>query len=236
MMFDRPIHQQILHILRLLNADLLEHCQAYFGGGTQLVLELGEYRQSQDIDFLCPFGQGYTALRRAIFDSGYAALFPNRANLQFPRDIRADQYGIRFPIQTGGFLIRFEIVAEGRIDFDPPQHFDWMAIPCLSRVDAIAQKLLANSDRWADTSTFARDLIDLAMLRVQSPFPTSAIDKAEAAYPVLLPLQRALTYLESHPEFRDRALEQLQVRPLAPVSQGLNLLMAEYRTNPSSGN
>jgi hypothetical protein len=44
MMFDRSIHQQILHILRLLNADLLKDCQAYFGGGTQLVLELGEYR------------------------------------------------------------------------------------------------------------------------------------------------------------------------------------------------
>ena len=227
-MFSKPVHQQILRILQALNANLLRDCHAYFGGGTQLVLEFGEYRQSQDIDFLCPFGQGYTQLRRAIFDSGYDALFVERTGLQFPRDIRADQYGIRFPIQTEAYLIRFEIVAEGRIAFDLPQQLDWCPVACLSRIDAIAEKLLANSDRWADPSTFVRDLIDLAMLRVQSPFPTTAITKAEAAYPVIVPLQRALQHFQSYPDVRDRCFEHLQIQQSDLILEGLDRLTVEY--------
>lgn len=223
-MFNRPVHQQILHILQSLNASLLSECRAYFGGGTQLVLELGEYRQSQDIDLLCPFGAGYTHLRRAVFDLGYDALFVDRAGLHFPREIRADQYGVRFPIQTTDFLIRFEIVAEGRIDFEPPQQFSWAAVSCLSRVDAIAEKLLANSDRWADPATFARDLVDLAMLRVQAPFPRSAVTKAEAAYPVIMPLQRALIYFQAHPDFRDRCFDQLQIQQPEFILMGIDRL------------
>jgi hypothetical protein len=227
-MFNKPVHQQILQILQALNANLLRDCHAYFGGGTQLVLEFGEYRQSQDIDFLCPFGQGYTQLRRAIFDSGYEALFLERAGLQFPRDIKADQYGIRFPIQTEAYLIRFEIVAEGRISFELPQQFDWCPVACLSRVDAIAEKLLANSDRWADSSTFSRDLIDLAMLRVQAPFPPIAITKAEAAYPVIAPLQRSLKFWQSQPDFRDRCFEYLQIQQSDLILRGLKMLAVEY--------
>jgi hypothetical protein len=226
-MFKESVHQQILHILNSLNSSLLKECQAYFGGGTQLVLEFGEYRQSRDIDFLCPFGQGYTKLRRAIFESGHDALFAERSGLQFPRDIRADQYGIRFPIQTESYLIRFEIVAEGRINFEPPQSFDWVSVACLSRMDAIAEKLLANSDRWADTSTLVRDLIDLAMLRLQAPFPTAAIAKAESAYPVISPLQQALRYFQSHPEFRDHCFEQLQIQQRDSVLNGIKLLAIE---------
>lgn len=199
-----------------------------FWRGTQLVLEFGEYRQSQDIGFLCPFGQGYTQLRRAIFDSGYGTLFVDRAGLQFPHDIRADQYGIRFPIQTEAYLIRFEIVAEGRIALESPQQFDWCPVACLSRVDAIAEKLLANSDRGADTSTFARDLIDLAMLRVQAPFPSTAIVKAEAAYPVIAPLQRALKHFQSHLGVRDRCFEHLQIQQSDLILRGLEMLTAEY--------
>ncbi len=231
-MFRKPVHQQILQILQALNATVLETCGAYFGGGTQLVLEFGEYRQSQDIDFLCPFGSGYSQLRRALFDCGYDALFIDRVGLQFPRDIRADQYGIRFPIQTQVGLIRFEIIAEGRISFEPPQHLDWCPVACLSRVDAIAEKLLANSDRWADSSTFARDLIDLSLLRVQAPFPPTAITKAEAAYPVIAPLRQALSNFQSHPGLRDRAFAHLQIDHPGLILQGLNLLTIDYLDAP----
>lgn len=227
-MFEQPVHQQILLILRALNAELLQQCQAYFGGGTQLVLELGEYRQSQDIDFICPYGAGYSQLRRAIFDSGYDALFIDRSTLEFPRDIRADQYGIRFVIQSKQFQIRFEVVAEGRIAFESPQQLSWCPVLCLSRIDAIAEKLLANSDRGMDTSTFARDLIDLALLRLQSPWPSQAILKAEAAYPVILPLQRSLTYFQDHPDFQRRCFQALQVRRPEMVLQGIELCLREY--------
>ncbi len=232
-MFNRPIHQKIFSILQALNAELLRECSAYFGGGTQLVLELGEYRQSHDIDFLCPYGPGYTLLRRALANSGYKVLFPHLTDLQFPRDIRADQYGIRFPVQVGDFLIRFEVVAEGRIAFDPPQQLDWCPVACLSRVDAIAEKLLANSDRGLDTSTFARDLIDLAMLRIQAPFSPAAVEKAEAVYPVLSPLQQALSRFQADPIFRDRCFGALQIQQSELILTGLQLLTADYLPDQS---
>lgn len=34
----------------------LVRCGYLFGGGTALVLQLGEYRESVDIDFLCALG------------------------------------------------------------------------------------------------------------------------------------------------------------------------------------
>ncbi|MEH2264187.1 MAG: nucleotidyl transferase AbiEii/AbiGii toxin family protein, partial [Nostoc sp.] len=61
----------------------------------------------------------------------------------------------------------------------------------LSFNDCFTSKLLSNSDRYMDNSVEARDLIDLAILRLQSPIPQASIDKAEKAYEVMRPLSRA---------------------------------------------
>ncbi|MDZ7964628.1 MAG: hypothetical protein RM368_06580 [Nostoc sp. DedSLP03] len=52
--------------------------------------------------------------------------------------------------------------------------------------------MLSNSDRYADDSVEARDLIDLAVLRLRSPIPQVSIEKAEKAYQVMRPLKRAI--------------------------------------------
>ncbi|MGB0563435.1 MAG: nucleotidyl transferase AbiEii/AbiGii toxin family protein [Spirulinaceae cyanobacterium] len=65
--FRFTIHQQIQTILSCLNASLLAESRAYFGGGTVLAMELDEYRQSHDIDFICSIATaGYKNLRRVI--------------------------------------------------------------------------------------------------------------------------------------------------------------------------
>lgn len=68
----------------------------------------------------------------------------------------------------------------------------WSPVPCLSLVDCIAEKLLANADRWADSSIESRDLIDLCVIRFNNTFPDAAKIKAENAYPVIEPLKRAI--------------------------------------------
>ena len=60
----------------------------------------------------------------------------------------------------------------------------------------LVPKLLSNSDRYADDSVEARDLIDLAILRLQSPIPQASIEKAEKAYQVMRPLKRAIELLQ----------------------------------------
>jgi len=71
MTFQLDHHNKILTILDSLDSNLLEESQAYFGGGTLLTLDFGEYRWSKDIDFICPIASsGYKHLRTIIFDGG----------------------------------------------------------------------------------------------------------------------------------------------------------------------
>lgn len=85
--------------------------------------------------------------------------------------------------------IKTEIIAEVRFELDPPRYLEWSPVPCLSINDCFTAKLLANSDRYMDSSVEARDLIDLAVLRLNFSIPQSAIDKAENAYEVMRPLK-----------------------------------------------
>ena len=57
--FVRPHHRLIFKVLSELNTDFLSTCQCYFGGGTRIVLELNEYRESVDVDLLCADPAGY---------------------------------------------------------------------------------------------------------------------------------------------------------------------------------
>jgi hypothetical protein len=220
-------HQQILHILECLNREFLRNCGAYFGGGTLLAMQYGEYRLSRDIDFLCSSASGYRSLRQAVFEHQYNALFQNHHRLNFPREIQANHYGLRFPVELAGQQIRVEIVSEGRIDLGNPDQLDWCPVASLNSLDLAVEKLLANSDRWNDESALSRDLIDLAMLRYQDAFPLEAIAKAEAAYPVLEPLRRSLAWFESRPAYRERCYQLLQVQAIAQIEVGLRCLQQD---------
>ena len=57
--FKRPAHREVSAILSAMNAAFLRDAECYFAGGTRIVLELGEYRESKDIDFLCASRNGF---------------------------------------------------------------------------------------------------------------------------------------------------------------------------------
>jgi hypothetical protein len=179
-MFKRPHHLRIHSVLKSMNGELLESTECYFAGGTAIVLALGEYRESVDIDFLCESADGYRALRTIIFESGLAGIFNTPPNLL--REVRMDQYGIRAVLQVDGFPIKFEIVNEGRIKIDggiDPA----LGVPILARMDMYAEKLLANADRYLDVGVASRDIIDLAMMiDGWGAIPTQAWNKARDAY------------------------------------------------------
>ncbi|WGZ95224.1 MAG: nucleotidyl transferase AbiEii/AbiGii toxin family protein [Candidatus Thiothrix putei] len=233
MMFDLEHHQKILTILNALDADFCRDVSAYFGGGTLLALQYGEYRWSKDIDFICPLGAGYRKLRTDMAEKGYAALFKDQSGIGLPREFKADQYGVRFAVVVGDTLIKFEMVAEARIALDAPVYPEWCALPCLGFADSCSEKLLSNADRWADAGVRSRDLIDLAVLRLQAEIPALAIDKAENAYPVKLPLFKALTRFQSNPDYRRQCFTALQVKSSAQIMDGIDLLAADYALPPS---
>jgi hypothetical protein len=230
MSFKLDHHNKILTILNCLNCDVLRKGSAYFAGGTLLALDFEEYRWSKDIDFLASVGtEGYRYLRTIIFDNGHEALFKHLNEIQITGNRTTDQYGIRMLVVVDDIPIKMEIIAENRFQLDPPRYPTWSPVPCLSFNDCFTSKLLANSDRYADQSIEARDLIDLAILRLQSPIPQLSIEKAESAYEVIRPLKRALELFQGRPDYRERCFLGLKVdqTKIPKIIDGIDLLSTD---------
>jgi hypothetical protein len=178
-MFKRPHHQRIAKVLSALDCSRLTEAQCFFGGGTAIVLALGEYRESVDIDFLCASKAGYRAIRNTVTQTLGALL---REPINHLREVRADRYGVRTVLEMEGTPIKLEIVHEDRIAISG-EHDSLTGIPTLTRADMFAEKLLANADRGCDVSTMRRDIIDLAMMiNYWGNIPNSAWNKAFGAY------------------------------------------------------
>jgi hypothetical protein len=229
MTFKNIHHQNILRILKALNSNLLEMNFAYFGGGTLIALDNQEYRCSKDIDFLCAVtSQGYKNLRSFVYEYGIQSLFDNNSNIQV-KNPKTDQYGIRFIACTPEFKIKTEIIAEVRFTLDPPRYPQWSPVPCLSLNDCFTAKLLANSDRFMDSSVTSRDLIDLCILRLNSTIPQVSMEKAQNAYEVIRPLKDAIVRFQSQPEWRLRCYEILQIQAdiIPRIINGLDCLATD---------
>ena len=61
------------------------------------MLELGEYRESVDLDMLCADRVGYSAIRSEDNQNSFGRLF--KGEYKLTRDIRTDRYGIRTWLQ-----------------------------------------------------------------------------------------------------------------------------------------
>ncbi|MGZ5206849.1 MAG: nucleotidyl transferase AbiEii/AbiGii toxin family protein [Caldimonas sp.] len=214
-MFEREHHRRIAAILQALDAELLAASHCLFGGGTAMALRYGEYRESVDIDFLVSSQPGYRAMRQRLTGpKGIQAIARPGALLEATREVRADQYGIRTMLRTGGIDIKFEIVSEGRIVLEAPSADDRICgVATLTALDMAASKLLANSDRWADDAVMSRDLIDLAMMEPDDDLLRRAVAKAAKAYGASIEadLGKAIEALRARPHRLDRCMEAMQM-------------------------
>ena len=232
-MYKREHHQNIANVLGQLNSTLLKEHHCYFGGGTAIALLQNEYRESVDIDFLVADIASYRDLRQLLTGpDGIHAITKKGSNLILAREIRADQYGIRTSIESGNTKIKFEIVLEGRISFDIPGPSDVIGdITTLSRLDLMASKLLANSDRWNDQAVFSRDMIDLVMLNPGKEELNNALQKAYAAYgeSIHRDMHKAISALLSNKGRLEACMKMLKVDlPKALLWQKLDDLRAAH--------
>lgn len=219
-MFDRARHARIAEVLEALDVDLLMSCSCYFGGGTAITLKHGEYRESDDIDFLVSSRTGYGDLReRVLGPQGFNALTSHP--IPIARQVLADRYGIRTVLDVGGEPIKFEIVVEGRIELETPGSGDNICgVATLTELDMAASKLLANSDRWADRAVFSRDVIDLAMMEPDSSLLGRAVAKAETAYrsSIVNDLRNAIEYLRDNPHRLDECMYELRMHAISKAA------------------
>jgi hypothetical protein len=210
-MFRRPHHRKVAHVLQAMDAELLRRAKCYFGGGTAIAMLLDEYRESVDIDFLCADQEGYRMLRGSVFKRGLEELFVTK--VEALRDVRADRDGIRAVLAVEGIPIKFKVVREARIGLDGTD-VPKIPVPCLTRVDLFAEKLLANADRFGDRSAMSRDVIDLMMMESSwGPIPDRVWEKACSAYgdSVSGALGKARALLRSDPRYFDACLSKLGI-------------------------
>lgn len=210
-MYRRPHHRLIDRVLQGMNRGLLEDSSCLFGGGTCIALQINEFRESRDIDFLCSDPAGYRNLRQEVFVHGLKRMFS--PGVELLREPRADQYGVRAVLSINGQPIKFEIVREGRIAVEG-ELVEGLPVPCLSRNDLYTEKLLANADRWADKSVMSRDIIDLAMMiHHWGALPEAALQKAQEAYgeTVMRSFENATKHLRERPERLKQCIRELAI-------------------------
>lgn len=210
-MYKRPHHQKIVTILAAMNSDFLRDAKCYFGGGTAISLLLDEFRESVDIDFLCADQEGYRKLRSSIFNNALGDIFTKSVDLM--REVKADRDGIRTVLSVDGTPIKFEIVREARVDLsgtDMPN----IPVPCLTKNDLFAEKLLANADRYGDKSVMSRDVIDILVMESNwGAIPQLSWTKAESAYgeSVQVAFKKAIGMLRSNPQYLSQCLEKMGI-------------------------
>jgi hypothetical protein len=223
--FKHAAHVEVVAMLSKLDRAFLERCKCYFGGGTRIVLELGEYRESRDIAFLCASHEGYRMLRETVSQASLGKLSPR--DLELARDVRMDQYGIRTWIARGDFKIKFEIIREARIDLESDQAAG-SPVACLSHRHAFAEKFLANADRGMDPSTLSRDAVDLAfMIEAWSRGDAAAgLAVARGAYgaDVDRKLDSVIRKLREDKTYRKRCVDGLGVADPKVLTRGLATL------------
>jgi len=233
-MAERREHRRVIAALEALDAELLADAACWFAGGTAVSLRCSEFRVSQDVDFLCASRDGYRKLRERVFNRGVAGLF--RVCPPLLRELRADRYGIRTVVSIDGEPLKFEIVSEGRIELsgvaDPT-----LPVARLADDDLVAEKLLANADRYLDDVAMARDAIDLIILEhALGGLPPASFEKARRAYGASVDeaWHRALVRLRDKPDFLVRALDAMAVDAAARavIAERLASLPAATGTPP----
>jgi hypothetical protein len=223
-MFKRPRHKLVSRVLSAFAPGFLSDSRCYFGGGTRIVMELDEYRESLDIDLLCADIAGYRSIRSQISEHSLGAILA--VPLSLAREVRADRYGIRTFFDIAGEKIKFEIVSEGRIALTA-QNLPGLPILCLDRVSCFTEKLLANADRWADRSVLSRDIIDIAfMVSHWGAIPPEAAAVAENAYGTTVhkSLKNAVALIQSDPSYLERCITTMGITETERLESGLKLL------------
>jgi len=225
--FARPYHRLVARVLQSLNADLLATAECFFGGGTQLAMSLGEYRESRDVDFLCSSRLGFRLLREQVSARSLGRIM--RTPLPLARSVRADRDGIRTFVEVGAAHVKFEILLEARLDLAGRWERD-LGVSVLTARHAVAEKLLANADRGLDASTLSRDLVDLAFLAAQvgRPVLREGLALAENAYgdAVRRSLRRALDNFAQNRTRANACIRSLAVDDTAMLRKGLRVVRA----------
>ena len=202
--FTRDFHNSIFDVLGCFDAEYFNEHNILFGGGTRIVLEVNEYRQSIDIDFLCPTTESYRAVRSVVTSNDFGPL--TSIPLSLKREIVADRYGVRAAVEHGTYTIKVEFVAMDGYRLGKAKLKD-IKLPVIDQAGCYSTKLLALTDRYGEPSK--KDLLDLLAMRLYwGPIPQESWLEAERHYGQA-PKNRLLTELELLPTQHQQLMKNL---------------------------
>lgn len=203
MLFNRPHHQQVVKALHQFNASYLAEHQILFGGGTRIALELGEFRESVDIDFLCGDSLAYKAVRKQVSNHSLGDLVIQ--DFDYPREIRVDRDAVRCFIRIDETLIKLEFVACADYQLKPASQ-NFLPVPILDKTSCFITKLLANADRYNDYPY--KDIFDLlAIYQAWGEIPTRAWQVSDEIYSEKVVKKGLITALENTQKYSDKFLK-----------------------------
>lgn len=206
-------HQLIRTALENFNQDFLEENRIIFGGGTRIALELDEYRESIDIDFLCPDKQSFRAVRQEVSEYSLGNLV--KKDFLYPRGIRSDRDAVRCFIEINKTRVKLEFVsfADYQLKADPNAPF---SVPALSKSSCYLTKILANADRYTETPY--KDIFDiLAMFSSWGEIPEDAWEEADAHYGKSVVVNNLIKscnqIAQNKLKYKTIAIEELDISP-----------------------
>lgn len=209
----RDHHQLIFAALENFNAEYFNTHHILFGGGTRIALELNEFRESIDIDFICPNRDAFRAVRSETSKMSLGKLV--KQDFNYPREIRADRDAVRCFIEISNIAIKLEFISfvGYNLQADPDHPF---IVPALSKASCFQTKLLANTDRYADYPY--KDIFDiLAMFSEWGNIPDTVWDEVDAHYgkkPVFQNLQKACAQITLNlSKYLNIAIKELKIEP-----------------------
>lgn len=232
LMFKRPHHQKVVSVLEAMNAEFLVDAKCYFGGGTAIALRLNEFRESVDVDFLCSDPVGWRKIRESVFDNGLNDFFTG--NVELIRDVRTNQDKVWTVLMVDGATIKFEIMREARIAIECERLIE-IPVPCLTKDDLFAEKLLANADRYNEKSCMSRDMIDLLVMEHNwGQIPQVAIDKAVNAYgnAIAYALERAKNLLRADDQYLESCLKAMGINETTSQHLRESLYLNQFESKP----
>ena len=145
--------------LAIFNKDFLRKNHVLVGGDTRIVMELGQYRESGNIDFLCLDTQSFRAVRAQVSTTSLGEITTNPFELA--REVICDQYGIRTVISINGISLTVAIKNLTGFRLKKAIKAPFPA-ECIDRSSCYITKILSLTD--GGMAPAKTDFIDLLMM------------------------------------------------------------------------
>ena len=176
-MFER--HAPVCKLLHCLDHHLLERLGIFFGGGTAIALRLHEFRVSTDIDLFCRDDNALYAARHIAVEEGAENFFSQDVTVTTQR---VDRNGRKLFVTAGETEVKCEIFNLALFPI-MGERTGLFPVPTLTPYELFTAKLSSNANRFMDSSTKNKDIIDLgAMLNAWGEMPRAVWETAYSKY------------------------------------------------------